>query len=93
MRGVPFYLSPSGWISGGGLRRVLFEFRSGARSVCPARASLLATRQKSSREGMSTNTGSPFLWVLSFGEAKVKYRAAGRPRPANLEECNTMLFI
>ena len=59
--GVPFYLSPSGGVSGGGLRRVLFEFRSGARCVCPARASLLATRQKPRREGMSTNTGSPFF--------------------------------
>jgi len=33
--------------------------------------------------GNSTRCGSPFLWVLSFGEAKVKYLDGGA-RPAKL---------
>ena len=33
--------------------------------------------------GNSTRCGSPFLWVLSFGEAKAKYLASGA-RPAKL---------
>ncbi len=33
--------------------------------------------------GNSTRCGSPFLWVLSFGEAKAKYLAGGA-RPAKL---------
>ncbi|QBJ79327.1 hypothetical protein DKK66_15370 [Aquitalea sp. USM4] len=35
------------------------------------------------RGGVSRRCGSPFLWVLSFGEAKVKYLDGGA-RPAKL---------
>ncbi|MBY0417029.1 MAG: hypothetical protein K2W88_03050, partial [Pararheinheimera sp.] len=42
--------------------------------------------------GFRSDLGSPFLWILSFGEAKAKYLANGET-VETISGRNTLLFL